>query len=53
MAWPEPSLSDCGAPWNQDEDEAGDIICSCTGCKRARKNADIDWDDIYEREDER
>lgn len=42
MAYPEPSMSDCGAPWNMDEyedPETGELewICSCTKCVSRRK----------------
>ena len=43
MAYPEPSIHDCGAPWNQEEsvDEDGEeiIICGCSACVAARRKA--------------
>jgi hypothetical protein len=38
----DPSIHDCGAPWNMDEEENPETdecvwICNCTSCKRSRK----------------
>jgi hypothetical protein len=42
MPYPEPSLSDHGAPWNEVEDEeTGEVYCGCTSCRaKRRKRAD-------------
>lgn len=47
MAYPEPSINDCGAPWNEEEVENEDretiIICGCSRCKKRRRD-EADWD---------
>ena len=46
MGYPEPSINDCGAPWNEDYDETtGELFCGCARCKAARKKAARDeWE---------
>lgn len=48
MAYPEPSMSDCGAPWNEEDaiNEDGEeiIICGCYACKARRRKAAQDMD---------
>ena len=44
MAYPEPSVHDCGAPWNAievEDEETGEvyIICDCSRCRRMRLEA--------------
>jgi hypothetical protein len=40
MAYPEPSMTDHLAPWNEDYDEeTGERFCTCTRCNAARKKA--------------
>ena len=41
MAYPEPSINDHNAPWNEDwvEDEDGEMVCVCTcsACQQTKK----------------
>ena len=53
MAWPEPSLNDHDAPWNLDQDEeTGEWVCSCTSCKRKRREEDVDDYEYHYRKDD-
>ena len=43
MAYPEPSVHDCGAPWNEieiEDEETGEtfIICDCSRCRKMRED---------------
>jgi len=51
MAYPEPSLSDHLAPWNEGDDGE----CECTSCKRKKKEQfDEEYGDyLYEVEKDR
>ena len=53
MTYPEPSRSDCGAPFNEVEIEDQDgniyIICGCSRCHAARKKL---WREEREIEDD-
>ena len=43
--YPEPSINDCGAPWNEDYDEeTGEPFCSCARCQAAREIDDYGRD---------
>lgn len=46
--YPEPSINDCGAPWN-DDDEGG---CDCSQCQRERNKAARDERRIDDYEDQ-
>ena len=55
MAYPEPSLHDCGAPWNEEDavDEDGEeiTVCGCSSCQAARRKAARDEAAIDDYED--
>ena len=57
MTWPEPSMRDCGAPWNEEEieDENGDIhiVCGCTGCRAGRAKMARDEREIDDYEEDK
>lgn len=49
MPWPEPSIYDHGAPWNEEDelDEDGEVVgtrCGCLNCHKARLAEDCDAD---------
>ena len=56
MTYPEPSIGDCGAPWNEEEyvDEDGEerVRCGCFQCSRRRyKERRAEW--AMDREEDR
>lgn len=62
MAYPEPSRSDCGAPWNEIEicNDDGDVVavvCGCYRCQRERSERDKEesgyYDDLYQQRKDR
>ena len=54
MTWPEPSMRDCGAPWNEDYDEVtGEYFCACCRCKARRAKMARDEREIDDYEEDK